>query len=192
MKMTEKSTLKKVFIAVMSAACILFVFLLISLGGTENVEVQKEREDLKFERIQEYSYKEIRDENAPAGIIDEYTFILSEDFAHDQNLAFYTVHQYVDVYLDEEHVYSLKLSKENQYTKTVGSNWIALPLYHEDAGKTVRIQLAPVYENYRMKEVDFLVGSKFAIYRNQFTEDMPQLITSVVIIFTGCSILAIA
>lgn len=65
-----------------------------------------------------------------------YTFRLDEPIAHDISLAFYTTHQYAAVYLDGGLVCSLQPAGEHRITKTLGSNWVMIPLYAEDSGKT--------------------------------------------------------
>ena len=41
--------------------------------------------------------------------------------------------------------------------RTPGNYWLALPIYPEDAGKTLRVTLTPVYQSVRALEPDFLV-----------------------------------
>lgn len=127
-------------------------------------------------QITEYACQEIADKDAPIGIRKEYTLSLDERIPTDCTLAFYTVHQYVNVWLDGENVYQLLPPDNTRFSKTVGSNWVMIPIYREDAGKEVRIEITPVYESFRNREVDFLIGSELAIYKDRLTKDLPQLI----------------
>ena len=87
---------------------------------------------------------EVEDENTPIGVKKEYRFTLDPDLSEDTHLAFYIVHQYVGVWLDDEQIYSIVPSDTEKLTKTVGSNWVMIPLYREDAGKEIRVQITPV------------------------------------------------
>ena len=122
----------------------------------------------------------------------EYTFTLGDTIAPDTSLAFYTVHQYVTVYLDGEELYSLKPAGSHRFTKTVGSNWVMIPLYAADAGKKVKVDITPVYESFRNREVTFLIGSPLAIYRNRLAKDLPQIILGSIAILMGLTFVCVA
>lgn len=96
---------------------------LILLGVTENTEVTQIRQENGYTCVEDYHCQEITDDNAPIGVRKEYTFTLDNNIATDTTLAFYTVHQYVEVWLGEEKVFSIMPSKDNHMIKTVGSNW---------------------------------------------------------------------
>lgn len=145
--------LSKISILLMFAAGLALMVLLGLLCVTDNVEIKRSRNDSGFSRIDDYSCREIRDADAPIGVRKEYTFFLSNTLESDTHLAFYTVHQYVDVFLDGENIYSLQPSRENRISKTVGSNWVMIPLYREDAGKEICVEITPVYESFRDREV---------------------------------------
>ena len=166
-------------------AGVVLLILLISVGSADNAEVLQSRTEKGYIRVQNYICREIEEAEAPIGVKKEYSFTLDKTIANDMHLAFYTVHQYVGVWLDGEKVYSLKPSEEQQFSRTVGSNWVMIPLYREDAGKEVRIEIIPVYESFRSREVEFLIGSQLAIYKDRLTRDLPQLILGVVAVFSG-------
>ncbi|MGN0169106.1 MAG: sensor histidine kinase [Acetatifactor sp.] len=166
--------------------------LLVCLGVTDNVDVQQSRTDSGFERIEDYSCLEVEDTNAPIGVRKDYTFFLNEILHSDMHLAFYTVHQYVDVYLDGQKIYSLKPSEKNWISKTVGSNWVMIPLYREDAGKEICVEITPVYESFRNREVEFLIGSRLAIYSDRLSKDLPQLILGIMSVFVGVVFICVA
>lgn len=168
------------------------VILLLLLGMVDNVEVQQSRKDSSFTEVKNYSCVEVEDSASPIGVKKEYTFFLSEQLENDTHLAFYTVHQYVDVYLGGEKIYSLKPVGENRISQTVGSNWVMIPLYREDVGAEIRVEITPVYESFRDREVNFLIGSSLAIYRNRLSRDMPQLILGVMAVFVGFVFVCVA
>ena len=96
------------------------LFLLGFLGMGKNVDVQKTRPDGSFRQIVNYTWSEKKDSSSPSGYTEEYRFILSDAVRHDTCLAFYTMHQYVQVYLDETNVYTSKSSDEFSVIKTSG------------------------------------------------------------------------
>lgn len=75
-----------------------------------------------------------------------------EGLERDTYLSFYTVHQYAEVYIDGQLVYSMKPSGK-LFTGTIGSNWSMIPLCREDAEKEIRVNIIPVYESFRNREV---------------------------------------
>lgn len=166
--------------------------LLIMLWMTDDIEVWHTRTDAGFVMIEDDSCREIEDADAPIGVKKEYTFTLGEEIDSGTHLAFYIVHQYADVWLDGQHIYSLRPSGENRISKTVGSNWVMIPLYRKDAGKEIRVEITPVYESFRNREVEFLMGSQLAIYRNRLFQDMPQLILGIMAVFVGVVFVCVA
>lgn len=162
------------------------------LAVKDMVKVQKEREDRGYFAVEDYTCTETEDRDAPIGIRKNYTFYLNDIAKEDMHLAFYTVHQYVRVWLDGNMVFCMEPSGEDALSKTVGSNWVLIPLYREDAGKEIRVEITPVYESFRNREVEFLVGAQLAIYKNRFSKDLPQLILSVMAIFVGIIFVCVA
>lgn len=190
-KPKETSRLSKVSAAVSIAAGCLLMALLVIVCVKANFVLKRVRTDSGVVTVEDYVCREIEKADTPIGVIKEYTFSLSDMSAADTNLAFYTVHQYVDVYLEGQHIYSLKPSEE-QFVKTIGSNWSMIPLYREDAGKEIRVEITPVYESFRNRQVEFLIGSRYEIYVGQRVKDLPQIVLSILAIFVGIVFLGIA
>lgn len=184
--------LSKISILISVIAGLALVVLLIMLFMTDNVEVRRSRPDSGYKTITDFSCREIEDADAPIGVRKEYTFLIDCTPESDTHLAFYTVHQYVDVWLDGQNIYSLKPSGKNRMIKTVGSNWVMIPLYREDTGKEIRVEITPVYESFRDREVTFLVGSELAVYKWRLTRDMPQLILGMMAVFVGFVFVCVA
>lgn len=174
-----------------TAGLVLLGYLII-LCVMDNVRVVESRTDDDFTRIRDYSCREVECEDAPVGIVKEYTFTVSEVLQNDTHLAFYAVHQYVDVYLDEEKVYSLRPVVDHWIGRTVGSNWVMIPLYREDAGKIIRVEITPVYRSFINREVEFYIGSQLNIYTDRLVKDLPQLVLSAMAVFVGFVFLCIA
>lgn len=184
-KQKHRVNLSKISIILTIFASLALLVLLVLLGTMKNTKVTKSRTDGGYYKVEDYTCREVKDDKAPIGIRKEYTFNLHSAVEKDTHLAFYTVHQYVNVFLDGENVYSIQPSDDNQICKTVGSNWVMFPLYREDAGKEIRIEIIPVYESFRNRQVDFLIGSQLAIYRDRLAKDLPQLILGIMTVFVG-------
>lgn len=187
-----KSNLSKISNLLSLTAGVTLIAFLGWLYLTDNVEVRQNRIDSGFTSVKDYTCAEVEDDEAPIGVKKEYTFTLNETLDGDSHLAFYTVHQYVNVWLDGQNIYSLKPSGTKRISKTVGSNWVMIPLYREDAGKEIRVEITPVYESFRGREVEFLIGSSLAIYTNRLSKDLPQLILGIMAVFVGLVFVCVA
>ena len=165
-------------------ASVMLFALLAFLPVNVNFEIQQSRMGDGLVVVEEVSCREVENADAPIGVIKEYTFTIHEGLKMDTYLSFYTVHQYAEVYIDGQLVYSIKPSGK-LFTKTIGSNWSMIPLYREDAGKEIRVHIIPVYESLRNREVQFLVGSRLSVFLDRLRQDWPQLLLSVTIIFVG-------
>lgn len=166
---------------------VVFIILMFLIGITifENVDTYMTRPEQGYKTIQDINHFEILDENMPAGIKKQYTWTIN-DIDKDENcFAFFVVHQYVEVYIDGKLIYSLKPKNENKIGKTTASNWVMVPIYPEDSGKELHINVIPVYESVRNKPIDFLLGSKMSICFSQLKQDMPQIILSLFAIGIG-------
>ena len=167
------------------------LLLILGLGLTENVTVFQERKFNQCKEITSYSCEEIQDEQAPSGLIREYRWKLEETPHEDTCLAFYVVHQQVEVWMDEKLVYSLKPSEQNRFSRTTGSNWVMIPLYPEDRGKEICVRVLPVYRNYQNRRVEFFMGSQLQLYLQRIKKDLPQLILGIAVVLVGIGFLGI-
>lgn len=184
--------LSKVYLFLVVLAVVTAVIMLVTLGITDNPEVSNNRKSPGYTKLDEYTCVDVDDASAPIGTKKEYTFILDDVIGDNTQLAFYTVHQYVEVYFDGENVYNLKPSDKPRISKTVGSNWTMIPVYGDDVGKEVRVIITPVYESFRDREVEFLIGSELAIYKGRLYKDLPQLILSIMAVFVGFIFVCVA
>lgn len=183
--MPDKKATKVYFAILPTIVVLALVILLVTISQTEKVTITTTRSASGFGKIEEVTETEYAQEDAPIGIQKEYTFTLDNSISYDMSLAFYTVHQYVVVYLDGEEIYRLQPTGSHRFTKTVGSNWIIIPLYTTDSGKEVKVIITPVYESFRNREVTFLVGSPLAIYRDRLAKDLPQITLGSIAVLMG-------
>ena len=191
-KKAEKVSLSQIATMIFAFVGMALLALWVYFSTTDNIQLSQSRQENDFVRVSDYTCEEVESEDTPIGVKKQYSFSVSRFLENDTHLAFYTVHQYVDVYLDGQLVYSLQPSASQKISKTVGSNWVMLPLYREDAGKEVRVELTPVYESFRNWKVEFLIGSQLGIYVDRLNQDFPQLILSIVAVFVGLVFFIIA
>ena len=165
-------------------ACVAVALLLV-VACTENVRVYSARCEREQYTVEDVAFREAEDDSAPAGVRQTYSWTLPERIEENRCLAFYLVHQYGEVYFDRELMYSLMPQPDNRIGRTIGSNWVFVPLYPEDAGKEVRVEITPAYESFRGRTITFYSGSHLQIYLNQLKRDLPQIVLSILAITVG-------
>lgn len=171
------------------AAMALMVVIVLALSGHSFNDVESSRPTRDYTVLSGMTYKQVKREDAPIGVVNEYCFQLGQ-IDHDDTLAFYINHHNIQVYFDEECVYTMTEMGETFHTS--GGVWAMIPLDDEDAGKIVRVVLAPVYDNYQDEKLDFLIGSELAIYRTTLREALPEIILSMCVVLAGVFLLFLA
>ena len=174
------------FGALVGALTILLLF----LGTQKNVDFFVTR-PMPGVQMVAAEIREVPEENSPIGIARECTLKLGDALDRDGCLAFYAVHQYVEVYIDGVLTAQWK-PVPGSFIKTVGSNWTMVPLYREDSGKEVLVRLTPVYESVKGRAVTFWVGPAINVYTQRLKQDLPQLIISGIALMMGGVFLVIS
>lgn len=182
--MKERFKLQKILLMASMAAMGFFLFIMGRTLLAGDAHIMNTRKNEGYQVISSVSYKEFARDDAPLGVVKTYRFPLDSSLHRATHLAFYTIHQYVDVYLGEEHIYSIQPNPKSGI-RTAGSNWTMLPLYPEDMGKEVTVCLTPVYKAYQDFSVEFLAGSGLSIYVARLSKDLPQLIVCGLAIICG-------
>lgn len=185
MKKTLLYDIEKVLLPIVTIMMTIVLF----LSLISNSLLEKNRSDGSFEVVENISFHQIESVEAPTGVIYEYSFTLDR-INHSDALAFYINHHYIEVYIGDTCVYHLVGNSDT--FRTTGGVWAMIPLYKEDMGKTIRIELYPVYQDYQDKDVQFIVGSELAIYEDAFLEALPELTLSFCVILTGCFLILLA
>lgn len=173
--------------ALASVAMVMLAILLAGVTFTPGVQINQVRENSDMVSVQAAHRQEVYAPDAPAGMVTEYRISLADVLENDPYLAFYTVHQEVEVYLDEELIYSLIRPAEmkNAAIGPIGCHYVMVPLLRENGGKEILVRLTPAYKSARPREMEFVVGSARAIFMDRFTGDFAVLMLSVVLIFCG-------
>lgn len=193
MKQEKRTMLRKLSVAAGAVAGLMMaMFLLFLLIASPNSVIQQPRTDDGFVRMEGVSRRERTEEAATIGIAVDYSVTVGQELDHDVCLGFYAVHQYAQVLLDGELIYSRMPQEGGSIVQTPGSYWAMLPVYREDAGKEIRVSVYPAYESFRDREVELLLGSDLAMYRDRLRKDLPVLLTSGLTFLVGLVYLGMA
>lgn len=182
---THEKTRRRILLGAF-VACILLTLCLVGIivSGDDTGVVNARTESSGF-YTQRPAARRIEEKNTPLGVVLECRLPINDRVTANANLMFYTYHQYVDVYIGQEHVFSLYPPENCTFTKTVGSSWVKIPIYEQDRGDDIRVILTPVYEYVRERVPDFMIGSELDIFMHQFREDFLQLLISTLLILFG-------
>ncbi|MCH5345276.1 MAG: GGDEF domain-containing protein [Acetatifactor sp.] len=177
--------LKKIVYYAYYAFLLLFAILMGYVAMTfSNSVIQQETRD-GYEVIEDYSLEMAEDQSAPIGVRQVYTWTVRNVQDAYQTLLFYTKHQNVRVYLNEECIYSIEPDARNLFGKTPGGVWNQVSLTEADNGSRLRIELLPVYESSSDAVPDFYLGTKYDIAVNIFCRSIPAILFGIVAFITG-------
>lgn len=171
------------FIYIFSVALVLI--LLGFFHFYEKVDETISRGNAGFTIYKDYEFSAYENVNAPAGVTQEYRFTLTDIPDHDACISFYIIHQEIEIYVDNELIYSLKKADGNYLSQTVGCDWAQAYLYPSDEGKEVRILVHPVYESGIGNLLTIYYGSYGAIRSEIIIRNMPILLMSALAIVIG-------
>ena len=188
----DEKKISKISTILTTIAGLLILILITILGVIDNVTVTNVRRDSRVVQVENYSCDRVEKEDAPAGVVDIYRFKLDDNLAEGKYLAFYTLHQYTEVYIGNELIYSVTKSDENMMTDTYGSDWITIPLGRPDEGKECTIVITPAYKFIDTNNLEIFIGPAFAIYEATFKGDIIQLVLGVVALFMGIVLMGAA
>lgn len=160
------------------------LMLLIYLGYCQKDDVFEKREAQGYEIVTNVQYSEEKDDTAASGIRKEYTLKIENMKENNRCVAFYLVYHYVQVYVGEELVYSV-MPQEGTRSETAGCRWVVIPVDSEDAGKTMRIETYPAYDDVRGRTTEFLEGSKYSIVSDVIENDFLEITLSIFAVLIG-------
>ena len=183
MKQTNKTHGRILWLYFMVVFCA-FALLTFFMSNQKN-EVFQKRTVQGYRITEEVRYQETEDEKAPAGIKKEYILEPGQIDESENCLAFYVVHHYVQVYVEDELVYSLMPQKEDSITRTTGCEWVIVPLSEKDSGKEIRVILTPVYESVLGRQTEFLIGAQYSVLMSTVKKEIFDIILSVLTIGVG-------
>ncbi len=96
----------------------------------------------------------------------------------------------IHAYVDNEMVYSFNIPKDYEKTsKTPGTTWTFINLSSEYAGKTLTIELEPVYEDKAENLPDIIYGDSAKIVVDIITDRSLALFASILMFAIGLAII---
>lgn len=183
------ATRRKVSLAIFALCIMLFLCLLGIMICGAGTSVMNTRTESSGFYTQRPAARQLTVPGTPQGVVLECKIPVDDMVAPDAYLMFYTYHQYVDVYIGGELVFSMHPSEKVTFTKTVGSSWVKIPLYDTDKGEVIKVRLTPVYDFVREEIPEFLIGSELDIFMHQYRDDQLQLMISMLLILFGGAVI---
>ncbi|MGN1076954.1 MAG: sensor histidine kinase [Candidatus Gallimonas sp.] len=181
--MKKKPLTAKISLILFVVALLAFLAYLVFLLFSNNVSVSGGIRN-GYEKITDYTLVKTEDPADRTGAVTQYSFVIGETPESGDCIAFYSVHQFCEVYIDGAQKYGITLGEKNN-VKTPGANWVMVPLSQEDAGKEVVVKITSVYKEFDNWKTEILLGNELAIYSAQLKKDLPQLALSVSAAITG-------
>lgn len=180
-------------IYVLYAICVIMVvsfFIYISINLKNNIYADRLKEN--FREVKEYLVLNKQDKNTPLGVKKEYKIQVGGISRGGGSLVFYTVHQNVKVYIDNQLVYILSANADNPFGKTPGSNWNTVLLSQEDNRKLIKVVIEPVYESSIDIVPIFYAGSRYNIWMSIFEDNVIPFFMSILAIILGVMFMVFA
>lgn len=191
-RIQKKNRHSQLFPRIYAGIFVCMIILLIYLGINQRSAVAQKNPSIESRRVQNVTCTEILDDSAPAGLRREY---ILEDIQKEQSndcLAFYLVHQYAQVYIEDELVYSLTPENAAFVNQDVGCNWVMLPLSQDMVGKQMQIVVTPIYQEVKNRTTEFLIGSRYRISLETVRSDLADILLSIVALGVGIGFMVIS
>ena len=158
----------------------------------DNVHLVEQKQMRGSVQTMKYQMHTIEDDSAPQGIVEVYTMHSGQVEDGSESIAFFAVHQYVDVYVDGMLVYSLKKSDKCELGQTAGTNWINVALEPDQSNKKIEIELTPIYKSSVDAKMEFLKGPQIELVLKQLRSDWILIALSVMTMFSGLLFFVVA
>lgn len=119
---------------------------------------------------------------------DAYTFRVNTVTKDFNKLYIYTVHQNVNVYVDDQLIYTLRPDEDHALSISTGRIWSKVALNEEDANKLICIECFPCYENTDEIPPIAWFGEEYGILKRIVEKDFLVALLCVVITLLGAFI----
>lgn len=163
---------------------LLIAVLLTGLGVKSNIEYTEERVWKDTQSVVYTNLGQIERSDAPLGVGVQYELHL-DNLDSDTKLIFHASHCFVEVYIEDELVYSMKSSDKINTVETTGGTWNIIPIFREDSGKTCTVVLMPAYESFLNQTPSFMTGSVHAVFTSLFMSNLPEILVTILVMFIG-------
>ncbi len=171
----------KVFYVFWAIFAVLFFFLFLFF----QLNIKGHEVKQGYEMLTEYEAETNLDRVATIGIRQDYTFRLQGVEEAYSQLMFYTIHQNVRVFLNEVCIYRMVADEVGVSGKSPGCVWNQVSFAESDNGKSVRVEITPVYESSVDIVPEFYFGTKADIMQDVVSKGLPIIILSFIVIAIG-------
>ncbi len=176
--------MNKLILRAYGLIAILFLFLIGYGLFNLRLSVTRKTNLTGYEEITEYTEATVKDEDAPLGEKTVITFRLREIRSDYNTLLFMTAHQNVSVYLGLEKIYDLRAKSGIFLPKSPGVVYNEVVFSDADKGRTIRVELEPVYEGLN-NIPDFMLGNGYQIIKVILFSNLPILLLCTAAISIG-------
>ncbi len=114
------------------------------------------------------------------------TQTLPENLIGIEWLGFFSIHQNIFVYLEDQLIYSYEAKPEDMpFGQTPGNIWNFIPILEEYSSCSIQIRLtSPYQESYRAVP-DFYLGNKMDVLTALTADNLPTFIVAILTMFVG-------
>lgn len=183
-----KILLSKIKYKKVIAMCLITIPLIILLGMllfNNNYIKANNRVTDGYHEVHDVKKEVVEDATSPQGVIKRYTMSIDEFHTNANCFAFYVVHHYAKVYIENELVYSFYPTEKNEVGKTLGCEWVIVPIIHDDENKIITVELTPVYFDKVDADIVFLHGAQYDIFIDILVSDLIWLIIGLACLGVG-------
>lgn len=176
--------MKKLIIRMYGVAGILFFFLF--LYGLFSLRISIDRSDVLngFYDISNYSVSAVTEASAPTEEKKIIRFRLKDIKGDNNSLFFLSTYQNVEVYLEDEEIYSLSAREGLLCPEDPGIVYNEITLESEDVDREIRIELEPYFQSINPTPV-LRFGEKSEILKHIILRNLPVMILCTIVIFMG-------
>ena len=167
---------------------LILVFMLYS-AYTMRTDIVDYRDCQGVYTVTDYKSFWIDEDSLPAGGKDIIEFTLKDENAANTDITFFAVHQEIEMYIDDELVYSGKRGDKNPFGKTPGSFWASVRLNSDDIGKLIRFEITPAYKDVKGALPEIYIGDSTTILLEEFRNDIFTAIVAFVTFIVGMGFL---
>ena len=176
--------MKKLILRAYCLIGILFLFLFLYGLFNLRLSVQRKMDLTGYGEITEYVTATVKDEKAPLGEKTVLSFRLKDIRSDFNTLLFLTAHQNVTVYLGSDVIYQMEPKSGIFMPKSPGVVYNEVVFRDEDNGRTIKIELEPVYEG--VNEIpELMLGNGYQIFKVILFSNLPILSLCAIVIIIG-------
>ncbi len=110
---------------------------------------------------------------------------LPDSLTEGVSLCFRSKNIFYQVYVDDELRYDPPMPESYVYNNSFGTRWNYVPLYSEDAGKTVELRFYTVYDSATACIDHLYIGSAAGEILTTFSDKMVSFVTCLLMLFVG-------